>query len=209
MGKDTPPSDPRRVVARAQDARAAEASLSPTLNLAVGDLIEQHQGPIFALCLRIVGDRERAAELAQEALLTGWRRLPEFHNSDASLGTWLHAIARNLCYNAVRKKRELLTIDGVVQATDLQTLDVLAGLRRQEREALLQAAGADLAPVEQEAIYLRYVEGVPLERITEILELEGRTGARGLLQRCRRKLGRGLRARLAEMGHTSSFIHEP
>ena len=45
-----------------------------------------------------------------------------------------------------------------------------------------------LEPLEQDAIQLRCVEGLPVDSITAILRVEDRSGARGLLQRARRKL---------------------
>ena len=69
----------------------------------------------------------------------------------------------------------------------------------------MTAAKRGLTSEEQEAVYLRYVEGMPQDAITEMLGLEG-SGARGLLQRCRRKLGRELRDQLEQMGHGTSFI---
>jgi RNA polymerase sigma-70 factor (ECF subfamily) len=201
------PTD-RELVRRAAEVRRGEADASPSLQIALDDLMLEHRDRVVRVCQRIVGDRELADELAQEALLVAWRELPKFHNNEAQFGTWLHGIARNLCFNAVRKKRELLTDDGVIDANDGETLDVVGRMRAAEREILIREASRALSPVEQEAIHLRYVECMPVERITDLLAIEANSGARGLLQRCRRKLSTTLRKRLGEMGHTSSFIYE-
>ena len=100
----------------------------------------------------------------------------------------------------------MLVDDGVLDAEDPAS-SVMASLRRHEREELMRAASvAVLTEQEQEAVHLRYVEGMSQQRITEVLRLDAKTGARGLLQRCRRKLERELRRRLELMGHGSSFI---
>ena len=84
---------------------------------------------------------------------------------------------------------------------------MLRSLRAGERAEVIRAAAvAVLDEVEQEAVYLRYAEGMGQEQITEILGLTNATGARGVLQRCRRKLTRELRRRLAELGHGPSFF---
>lgn len=171
---------------------------------ALDELFAASQVRVYAVCRTIVGDPERARDLAQEAMLTGLRSLHTFRG-DSTFGTWMYGIARYLCFNAVRRKGEVLTEDGVLE-TDEPGANVLSRLRRAEREELLRQAAATLDPLEQEAIHLRYVEGVPQERITELLGLDSATGARGLLQRCRRRLGRELRARLVEMGHGPSFF---
>jgi RNA polymerase sigma factor (sigma-70 family) len=85
---------------------------------------------------------------------------------------------------------------------------VLSRLRERERRELLRvAAAAVLDPREQEAVQLRYVDGLSQDSITALLGLEG-SGARGLLQRCRRKLGQELRRRLDAMGHGPSFVRK-
>jgi len=125
---------------------------------------------------------------------------------DARFGTWIFSIARNRCFNAIKKRSELLSADGVIESVDVAAGGALAELRAAEREALVHAAAASVLDAqEQEAVHLRYIEGLPLEQITDLMGLEG-TGARAVLQRCRRKLGAELRRRLEEMGHGTSFI---
>ena len=127
-------------------------------------------------------------------------------NGQCAFRTWLYGIARNLCLNAVRKRSDLLSEDGLLEIEGTQP-GALTLMRREERIALLrEAAAACLDPVEQEAIYLRYEQNLPRNQIEAVLGLEGRSGARGLLQRCLRKLKKELRRRLEARGLGSSFI---
>lgn len=180
-----------------------QAVVTPTLSADLDRLFEAHRAQLYALSLRLVKNPARAEEIVQEALLVAYQRLPNYQGS-ARFGTWIYSITRNLCLNAVRKRSEMLTEDGVLEVGSTE-LDMLSTLQREEREALINAATKNLEPIEQEAIYLRYVEGMPQQQITEILDLPG-SGARGLLQRCRRKLRRELQQRLDELGHGLSFI---
>ncbi|MFH1466978.1 MAG: sigma-70 family RNA polymerase sigma factor [Pseudomonadota bacterium] len=185
-------------------AAAAEGT-APTrsLDLGVERLFARHQQRVFRVCLRFSGDPETARELAQEALLVAFRKLPEFEGQ-ARFGTWLYGIARNLCLNRLRKKGELLSEDGIVEVGD-PGVSALTALTRQERETLVREAAASLTDEEQEAVHLRYVEGLPRECIEGLLGL-GDGQARVVLQRCKRHLQREVRARLAAMGHGSSFL---
>ena len=54
--------------------------------------------------------------------------------------------------------------------------------------------------------FQRYVEHLPVDEITSLLGLTDKSGARGVLQRCKRKLKRELSRRLAELGHGTSFV---
>ena len=195
------------VLSRARAARQADVPPTPTLDFKLSNLVSRYQERVMRLCLKITGDRQLAAELTQEALLTAWRRLPEFDPSKGDFGGWLYGIARYQAFNAVRKRGELLAEDGVIEAGDEQAIDALQRLRQHEREELIrQASLAVLSEVEQEAVHLRYVEGLPQDRITELLGITEKSGARGVLQRCRRKLQRELRRQLAELGHGSTFV---
>lgn len=165
---------------------------------------EEHERLLWA-CQRLTGNAEKASDLAQETCLTAYGKLHEFR-AEGSFHGWLYGIARFKWMREHAKKRDLLAEDGVLEAMDPAS-GALRGLREQEREELLVAASrAVLDEQEQEAVYLRYVENVDVDRITELLDISDKSGARGLLQRCRRKLGRELQRRLEELGHGTSLI---
>lgn len=206
MPTDKPgPQTEQRVVARAQHVVDGQAVVTPTLSADLDRLFDSYRPQLYALCLRLIKNEARAEEIVQEALLVAYQKLPDFQGS-ARFGTWIYGITRNLCFNAVRKRGEQLSEDGLIEPASAE-MNTLALLQREEREALLVQASKELSPLEQEAIYLRYVEGLPQQQITDILGLSG-SGARGLLQRCRRKLRRELQARLQELGHGESFVRE-
>ena len=197
----------KQIAERVKQVRDGDAAATPSLGLELEQLFEQHRPRVYALCLRMSGDPHLAEELTQETLAVAWERLDGFKGR-ARFSTWIHGIARNLCANNARKRKELLTLDGLVQLDD-PTAPVLAQLVAREREELLLAsASAVLEPDEQEVVWLRYGEGMGQDQITRLLHLPG-VGARGVLQRCRRKLGNEVRRRLAELGHGSSFVREP
>ena len=58
----------------------------------------------------------------------------------------------------------------------------------EEREIQLRTIEAVLDPEEQEAFALRYFEQLVPDEITRLMGLSARSGARGVLQRARRKL---------------------
>ncbi len=62
--------------------------------------------PRIAAYLRRVGARNDAAEdLAQEVLLSVWRRAHQFDPQKAALSTWVYTIARNKRIDALRRER--------------------------------------------------------------------------------------------------------
>ncbi len=200
-----PELDEREVIEGLQRLMAGASSPEEAVVLReqVDALFEAHQSRVYAVCLRFLGDPERAREIAQDALLIAYRKLPEFRN-EASFGTWLYSICRNLAWRDLAKRRETL-FDDWPELTD-PTPSPLADLRRAERIQLVRdAARSVLDPVEQEAIELRWVQNLPVDRITALLDLRTATGARGLLQRCRHKMRRELLRLMEERQLGSSF----
>src|SRR3954462_15723139 len=67
-------------------------------------LLRRHRAPLFTFLVRMLGDREKAADLAQETFLRivkgaqAWERRAPFQ-------TWLFTIARNLCADGARRDR--------------------------------------------------------------------------------------------------------
>lgn len=184
-----------------------KVSVSASFSADLERLFARHQDRVYAICYRFANEPQKAQDLAQETLLTAWRKLPSFRGESA-FGTWLYGIAKWVCYGAFRRKRDLLSTDGLIDPASDEK-GVLTALGRVEREELLRsAAAAVLDDQEQEAVYLRYVEQMPQDRITDLLGLTTASGARGLLQRCRRKLEAELRARLTQLGHGTSFVWE-
>jgi RNA polymerase sigma-70 factor (ECF subfamily) len=163
-----------------------------------------HREFVVATCTRFVGDPARGEELAHDVLALAVERVGTFRG-DGSLRTWLYRMSRNLCFNAIRRHGELLTADGVLDGPDSALTLAYQTLRREERDALVREAAAALTPDEQEVVLLRYVEGLPNDRITALLDLPG-VGARATLQRCRRKLRAEVERALVARGHGTSFL---
>lgn len=194
----------RRLIERWRNCVDGGQPVPPELALGLDALFAANQGRVYAVCHRMTGNDETASDLAQDALLTACRKLDTFRG-ECAFGTWLYGIAKMLCLNAIRRRREVLSEDGLFEAGD-PSVSVLSRMRKAEREELVHQAAAALSPLEQEAVHLRYVEGLPQSRITELLGITQSSGARGVLQTCRRVLAREMTRRLEEMGHGTSFV---
>jgi RNA polymerase sigma-70 factor (ECF subfamily) len=67
-------------------------------------LYRAHAARVFALCLRLCGDRTRAIELVQDVFVRCWERLGSFRGESA-FGSWLYRLAVNLVWMANRGDR--------------------------------------------------------------------------------------------------------
>jgi RNA polymerase sigma-70 factor (ECF subfamily) len=59
---------------------------------------------LFGVCLRILGNRNEAEEVLQEAYITVWQKAASFDASRSSPITWLAALARNKAIDRLRSR---------------------------------------------------------------------------------------------------------
>lgn len=63
---------------------------------------------MMSLAQRILGDPVEAEDVAQEAMMKAWKQAPRWTPGKAKFDTWLHRVALNLCYDRLRRRREVL-----------------------------------------------------------------------------------------------------
>jgi RNA polymerase sigma factor (sigma-70 family) len=155
---------------------------------AVARLLDRYRDRVYGWCWRHVRQRELALDLAQDVLLAAYRNLGSF-GERARFSSWLFAIARNRCLSELRKQQpaqedvELLALVADPRPGPDRVL-----LERADEERLLAAIRCHLTPLEQDALWLRCLEQLPVDEITRLLDIREQTGARAVLQRARRRL---------------------
>lgn len=173
--------DDDTLVARAQDGDPQ----------AFAALVRRYQRPMFALALRLLGDRADAEDAVQEAFIATWRRLPDFRG-DAAFSSWLYRIVANRCLSARHRRRPTAPLDG--EPTDparpgespervSETTAAMATLR----QAVLALPGT-----QRLCWVLRDVNGMSYPEIAVIVDLKPST-VRGRVQRARTQLAEAMR----------------
>jgi RNA polymerase sigma-70 factor (ECF subfamily) len=66
-------------------------------------LYRANSARIFALCVRMSGDRTAAEELTQDVFVRCWQKLAQFRG-ESSFSTWLHRMAVNVVLNARKQE---------------------------------------------------------------------------------------------------------
>ncbi|MGI8841016.1 MAG: sigma-70 family RNA polymerase sigma factor [Caulobacteraceae bacterium] len=120
--------------------------------------------------LRMGAAPESAEELAQETLLTVWRRAAAFDPGRAAASTWIFTIARNLRFDALRRERRpAVAVDPSDAATASAAPDtILAALQDESR---VGRAIAELPPEQARVVRLAFFSDKPHSRIAEELDL--------------------------------------
>ena len=70
------------------------------------NLYQQNLPRIYAVCLRIVADRELAEEVTQQALIRTWEMLDSYRG-ESPLSAWIHRIAANAALDYLRARNRL------------------------------------------------------------------------------------------------------
>lgn len=148
--------------------------------LAFAQLVEENQGQIYNLALRMLNDPQEAEDVLQETFLSAFKALPDFEGR-SSLGTWLYRIASNASLMRLRKKRPetvsvdepLATDDGEYlprQLTDWTNLPEEELLNSETRRVMDQAIG-ELPESLRIVFVLRDLEGLSTAETGEVLDL--------------------------------------
>lgn len=146
----------------------------------------RHAPHIDVVVRRLVGgDRDLAADVAQEVWIQIFRALPSYRG-DAQFSTWAHRIAVNRTLNALRSRKRFATMETEVdEATALVEQDTDSSFVI----ASIQEAAAQLSPGARTVFILHDVEGYTHEEIAEQLGITS-GGSKSQLFKARAKLRR-------------------
>ena len=145
------------------------------------DIVRRYERPLFSLIYRMVRDRERAEDLAQDSFVKALNALASYR-PQYKFSSWIFKIANNVSIDHLRKKElDTLSLDGPPDEMGpggqgpLQIGDraesPLDEMEAREIGSEIEQAIARMRPEYQTCVLLRYVDGRPYEEIAEIMEL--------------------------------------
>lgn len=152
--------------------RASDEAL--LAGLAAGDadaavaFVRRYQRRVFGLAVTLLGDRDLADDIAQEALVRAWRHAAAFDARRGSVATWLLAITRNLAIDALRARRSRPTADEVLALSLPPVPDRAAEASIASDEARRMADALARLPEEQRrALVLTRLHGLTAAELAE------------------------------------------
>ena len=147
-------------------------------------LMERHERRVYNLAYRMLGSPEDARDATQDAFLSCFRHLAKFRG-DSSFSTWLHRIALNACYDALRRRRDTTSLEGrSVDPTPVPDHADRAAAATDVQRALL-----GVPPDFRAVLVMHELQDLPLEDIAATLGLPVGT-VKSRLHRGRVALGR-------------------
>ncbi len=149
-------------------------------DFAFGRLVLAHSSRTVRLAFRLVGHRDDAEEIAQEAFLRLYRHIGGFRG-ECRIGTWLYRTVSRLAIDHLRREKLKRRIFFFRQNDeDADPAEVVPDPAASPRDQLLAAesrrriatALGQLSPRQRTIFILRHREELPLRQIAEILGLE-------------------------------------
>lgn len=208
---DPPAPQTDRTRADARDRQLVQR-LKAGDDRAFEELVRIYQDRVFALSLRMIGNRQEAEDLAQEVFMTVHRAIASYRG-DGRFYTWLYRIASNTCKNRIKYLRgrhfhRSVPVDDTPEA-QVPAGEAGPGVPLQSRvhgpeamtqgnrlEAAVQRELAALDPEHRLLIVLRDVQGLSYQEILRITGLQEGT-LKSRLHRARVALKDRLKPHLA------------
>ncbi len=153
------------------------------------EIYRRYSPRVNAICRRMLRNPTDADEATQEAFLRSFVALGRF-NGQYQLGAWLARIATNICLDQIRRKsRTPETYDTPDEKLDLEPSDQQPELLVTEQIQLAKAM-SEMQPLHAEALFLRAVEGLSHQEMSDQLDMSPQQ-VKSLLHRARLSFRRG------------------
>ncbi len=158
------------------------------------ELVLRYEGTVYNLALRMVSNREDAADMTQETFIKAYNSLSSFRG-DSKFSVWLYRICSNVCLDFLRSKsrRPQTSLTSLDDDDDVQ-LDIpdhAAGPEEQLMKKLSMQSvseGLERLPDKQRQILaMREIGGMSYAEIGAALSLEEGT-VKSRIFRARKKL---------------------
>jgi len=171
MAVPTKPERPNYELQHARDRALVEQALGGNLD-AFNELVTIYQDYLFALVVRVVNDRDSAADAVQEAFFSCYRNLNRFRGD--SFRSWLTRIALNAATDVLRyrKRRPADPFpeweDDSWQPPANEEASPERQVMRRQSSNMLATAMAQITDDQRRAILLFDVEGFDYQEIADM-----------------------------------------
>ena len=140
---------------------------------ALGKLVERHKKSAFRIALGLVGNRDDAHDISQEAFIRVYRSAATY-DEDQPFQPWFYTIIANLCRTWLRKRsrvdNRLVDLDDVSYLLIDENNPEKATIQR-ETIAALRRALLNLSFTEREIISLQHFRGMSYDEIADLLNI--------------------------------------
>lgn len=138
------------------------------------ELANRHKDYAFTVAYKIVGTREDAEEVAQDAFMQAFNALATF-NQEAKFTTWFYRIVFNAALMFKRKKNIEMDDISLSESAQKASTESSHSLQTNEQKKYIQLALNKLPPDDVTIITLFYLKEQSLEEIAQIIGISADT----------------------------------
>ena len=149
------------------DATPEEALVSRSARgdeQAFGVLVNRYKGMLYSMACRLMKDRGRAEDAAQESFIKAWAALPGF-KGESKFSSWLYRICYNTCISELRKKRPEVELD---EAMGVGVEGPAEEFRNRDIQAVIQEEVGRLPDDYRAALTLFHFNGLSYDEIARL-----------------------------------------
>ena len=158
-------------------------------------LVLEYQKNVYNVALRITGNAEDAADMAQEAFIKAFNSISSF-KGDSRFSVWLYRIVSNVSVDFLRSKARRPSSSLSIENEEGETVELEIADESLSPEKLLETKlssqavrrGLDSLPEDyRQILLLREIQGLSYDEIAQILDIEIGT-VKSRIFRARKKL---------------------
>lgn len=157
---------------QACDGDVQRALASGAFHQALETLVQGYQQAVVGFCVNMVGDVHHGEDIAQDVFLAVYKAMPRFRQQ-ASVRTWLFAIARRQCLKTMRDRRRRHRLEqerqDTIAATAHRNVPETPEDDPERQLQLVKQGLARLGKHERALLLMRYDTGLLLTDVAHIL----------------------------------------
>jgi RNA polymerase sigma-70 factor (ECF subfamily) len=119
---------------------------------------------LYSMAYRLMKDRGRAEDAAQESLIKAWAALPGF-KGESKFSSWLYRICYNTCISELRKRRPEVELE---EAMGVETTGPVEECRNRDMQTVIQDEVSKLPDDYRAAVTLFHFNGMSYDEIAEM-----------------------------------------
>ena len=141
-------------------------------------LVDRHRGRVLNLAYRMLGNRERAEDAAQEAFVRAYSRLDSYRPGGRFI-SWLLSITAHLCIDELRRRPfaadSLEDIETETHTVAAAEDDPAGDYEREEHRRATHAALGRLSDEQRLAMVLVHLQDMTYEQAAEVMGIPAGT----------------------------------
>jgi RNA polymerase sigma-70 factor (ECF subfamily) len=133
-------------------------------------LVDRYHRLVMNIAFRALGELSLAEDAAQEVFIKVYKALPGYRH-DKPFKHWLHRVASNAVTDALRRRRPIVSLDGLEQELASKELDPQDVAARHDLQRAVRHAIASLPPHYRDTIALQAFGELSYEEIAQVLDI--------------------------------------